>query len=311
MNNYEIPSLLELATKIVVQHLKDYSVSQIDSVPVNIKDEIRVKSLRKQSNLSPKHLSALLHPKVHSLELSLIREFNADHVCVLQKVPKLVSLNSSKLRLEQCNSCDRVRLKINNVVDCCCKRISRQLRSSLMCLPCLVKLDLSYNPRIIEDSLILSVCETSPNLQQLELNGCCKITDKSIIHQAETEGSEKKIYSIRSGLVCLASLQSLGLSGTSITDQGLQDLSKYSKSSQTLTEIVLNKCDKITDEGIECMLDTFNVMEIFSFAHCKNVSMKSVNKLSDYFERRRSENLNEHTVNAQMNRMKQISFSIW
>jgi Ran GTPase-activating protein (RanGAP) involved in mRNA processing and transport len=108
-----------------------------------------------------------------------------------------------------------------------------------------------------------------------------------------------------SGIIRLSSLQCLGLSGTSLSDLGLTELSKYTKSPATLKELVLNRCNNISDEGLQNILDTFQSLEILSFANCNKVTMKSVNKLNEYFEKRKDTNNHNYCP------MKQISFNIW
>jgi hypothetical protein len=311
MELYELPSLLELVTRTVIWNLKGYSINQLFAIPVTIKDLIRVKALRKHSTLSPAKFSALLHDQVHAAELGFLKDVNENHIKALEKTTNLVLLNLSNLNLEKFCACDRVHQKT------CfhgCLRISKQLNSTLGLLTSLVRLDLSYNKTIVDDTIILKISETSPNLQQLELDYCCKVTDTSIIDRTkrntektneQSEDKEQPCTFAVSGIVRLSSLQCLGLSGTSISDLGLTELSEHSKSQNTLKELVLNRCDKITDEGLENVLDTFQGLEILSFAHCKKVTMKSVNKLNDYFEKRKDKN------NDQYSRMKQISFSIW
>ena len=64
-----ISSLFELVARKVIWHLNSYTVDQLSSLPIAIKDAIRVKALRRLSNLSHQHFSALLHTKVQSIEL--------------------------------------------------------------------------------------------------------------------------------------------------------------------------------------------------------------------------------------------------
>ena len=318
MDQYQIPSLLELVTRTVIWNLKGYSINQLFLIPVNVKDLIRVKALRRHSTLSPDKFSALLHDQVQTVELGFLKDVNEDHIKALEKTRNLLLLNLSNLNLEKLCSCNREPFKPysfnQNTCFHGCEQISKQLISTLGVLTSLVRLDLSHNKTIVDDTIILKITETSLNLQQLELDYCCKVTDTSIIDQTkittETTKEQSEDISQRytldgSGIIRLSSLQCLGLSGTSISDLGLIELSRCSNSQKTLKELVLNRCDKITDEGLENVLDTFQGLEILSFAHCKKVTMKSVNKLNEYFEKRKDKNNDQHC------RMKQISFSIW
>ena len=116
---------------------------------------------------------------------------------------------------------------------------------------------------------------------------------------------------VQSGLVVLRSIHSINLSGTSISDRGLIGLKKYSKSRESLREIVLNRCFNITDEGIENILDGFKELEILSFAQCSpSITSKSTSMLSEYFEERKTTS-NCQDVKIHHNSMKHIGFTIW
>ena len=78
MDLYEVPSLLELVTRSVSSNLNDYSISQLFAIPVTTKDLIRIKALRRLSNLSPARFSALLHDHVQTIELGSLNNFNKD-----------------------------------------------------------------------------------------------------------------------------------------------------------------------------------------------------------------------------------------
>ena len=149
------------------------------------------------------------------------------------------------------------------------------------------------------------MCENCQNLQQLDLDSCYRITDASVASCKNTLATCDKEESMY-GLISLNSLQCLCLSGTSVSDAGLIRLSNSFKSRSSLKELILNKCQKIGDEGISKVLDSFDNLEILSLSHCENVTMISVNNLSRYFENRKSKRKDKSTVN-----MKQISFTVW
>ena len=302
MENFnQISSLLELVTRKLIWYLNYYSIEQLSFLPITIKDVIRVKALRRLSNLSSNKFSALLHDEVLSIELSFLKEVNQEHVKALEQTPKLVSLNLSNLIIQ---NCDRS-YDVGNE-QCCfyCTSVSVQLRRSLSSLTSLVRLDLSHAKSIVNDEVVLTVCKNSRNLQQIELDTCSKVTDASIasLVTSSIDTNQEGIL----GLASLSVLRCLGLAGTSVSDDGLLKLSTFTKSFSSLKELNLNKCQKIGDQGILKVLDTFDNLEIMSFSHCKNVSMVSVNRLSEYFEDKRTSRNNEGP-----NNMKQISFSIW
>ena len=308
MNEYKISSLLELVTDTTILYLKNYTTNQLGLLPVPIKDLLRVKALRRHSRLSSASLSSLLHDLVPSVELSLIKAVNKDHIRALETAPKIHILKLTSLDLENCKCVISAVPKRSGQIcsktgrsQCReCEQISDTLRTTLSSFQSLVRVELSYNPTIIDDEIILTIVQASPNLQQLEVDSCTKITDNSVAHKKGVNNEEVI------GLVMLTSLHSINLSGTSISDQGLMEFQKYSKSRHTLRELVLNRCDEITDSGIHAILDTFDDLEICSFAQCKNVTWVAASMLGEYFEKRKS-----HQATKQYNGMKQISFSIW
>jgi hypothetical protein len=92
------------------------------------------------------------------------------------------------------------------------------------------------------------------SLSELYLNGCVKVTDVGLAHLS---GMPLKILELdgcvqitSAGLTCLADmpLQALSLCGCSlITDHGLSHLQNLG----ALTRLMLRKCDRITDVGIQ------------------------------------------------------------
>ena len=226
-----ISSLFELVARKVIWHLNSYTVEQLSSLPIAIKDAIRVRTLRRLSNLFDHQFSALLHAKVQSVVLSFIKEVNHEHIKALEKSPNVALLNLSNLNIQKCVPSNEVQMP-----PCCihCESFSEQLKTTISYLTSLIRLDLSYAKTIVDDKLILAVSENCRNLQQLDLDSCYEVTDISI---ASYKNLSEKNENLICGLVNLTELQCLGLSGTSVSDEGLIKFARLSKSRSSLKEL--------------------------------------------------------------------------
>ena len=307
MGHYQPQSLLYTSVNKLAFHLKEYSISNLDTLPSELKHLIVEKlSRRTNTTLPPGHLSALLHHRVRSLNVSFLAKVNVQHIQALHRVPELNHLTASRLNIESCSCIDTYR-----ITSCeGCNNISRHVRTALESFTLLVTLDLSHNKTIVNDQIVLTVTQNSPHLEQLELKNCAKVTDFCFAHGANlycidsSRQCEKSKF--LAGLVLLSRLKSLGLSGTSVSDFGLIAFSHHSKSCHVIEELLLNGCKNITDDGIEKILDNCNSLNILSFSKCENVSMTSVTKLSDYFQKRM-----DSSHRNQSKHVKQISYTIW
>ena len=307
MGHYQPQSLLYTSVNKLAFHLKDYSIPNLDTLPSELKYLI-VEKLSRRANtaLPPGHLSALLHHRVRSLNVSFLAKVNVLHIQALNRVPELNHLTASKLNIETCSCIDT-----NRITSCeGCDNISKHLRTALESFTSLVTLDLSHNKTIVDDQIVLTVTQNSSYLEQLELKNCAKVTDFCFAHGVNLNCIDRSRQCEQpkfvAGLVLLPRLKSLGLSGTSVSDSGLITFSQHSKSCHVIEELLLNGCKNITDDGIEKILDNFNSLNILSFSKCENVSMTSVTKLSDYFHKRMDSSHRNHSKHV-----KQISYTIW
>ena len=307
MGHYQPQSLLYTSVNKLAFHLKDHSISNLDTLPSELKHLI-VEKLSRRANtiLPPGHLSALLHHRVRSLNVSFLAKINVEHIQALNRVPELNHLTASKLDIESCSCIDT-----NRITSCeGCDDISKHLRIALESFTLLVTLDLSHNTTIVNDQIVLTVTQNSPFLEQLELKNCAKVTDFCFAHEANLYSIDRcgqfELPKFVGGLILLSRLRSLGLSGTSVTDSGLIAFSRQSKSCHVIEELLLNGCKNITDDGIEKILDNCNSLNILSFSKCENVSMTSVTKLSDYFHKRM-----DSSHRNQSKHVKQICYTIW
>ena len=307
MGHYQPQSLLYTSVNKLAFHLKDYSLSNLDTLPSELKHLI-IEKLSRRTNiiLHPGHLTALLHHRVRSLNVNFLTKVNVQHIQALSRLPELTQFTASKLDIESCSCTDP-----NRIPSCGgCENISRHLRTALESFTLLVTLDLSHNKTVVNDEIVLTVTKNSPHLQRLELKNCAKITDFCFAHGANSYCIDRSRQCEQpkfvAGLVLLSCLKSLGFSGTSISDYGLIEFSQHSKSCHVIEELLLNGCKNITDDGIEKILDNCNSLNIFSFSKCENVSMTSVTKLSDYFHKRM-----DSSHRNQSKHVKQISYTIW
>ena len=310
MSGFEISSLVELATYVAVSYFHTYHVRQIIFLPGSTKDLIRTKVLRRRGKLSAEFLSALLHDKVYSVDLTCIQNFNKNHIRALENLPDIRHLTLTELDTEKC-VCSRNKETGSCVRCCACKAdLTDVLKVTLGSFNSLVRLELSNNPSLVNEEIIIAVAEVCLNLQEIEVANCHKIGDKAIVLQEKvwTNLNQQEMDPLKvRGLVTLKSLHSVNLLGTAISDLALISFGIYSKSRHTLKELVVDRCRLITDLGIEKILDACDNLEIFSFANCDGVTWESASKLSGYFENRKL----DCGISAQRNGIKQLSFSIW
>ncbi|KAM4748907.1 F-box and leucine-rich repeat protein 13 [Rhinophrynus dorsalis] len=107
----------------------------------------------------------------------------------------------------------------------------------------------------VSDLSLLRIAQKCHNLTYLSLRFCENVTDSGI----ELLGN-------------MASLISIDLSGTSITDEGLSTLGAYSK----IKELIVSECLGITDIGIQKFCQQSKDLEQLDISHCLQVTNNTV-----------------------------------
>ncbi|XP_056429458.1 dynein regulatory complex subunit 6 isoform X1 [Hyla sarda] len=111
----------------------------------------------------------------------------------------------------------------------------------------------------VSDLSLLRIAQKCHNLNFLSLRFCENVTDSGI----ELLGN-------------MASLISIDISGTSITDQGLAALGAQSK----IRELSVSECQGITDIGIQKFCHQSKDLEALDISHCLQVSNNTVKTIA-------------------------------
>ncbi|XP_053320247.1 dynein regulatory complex subunit 6 [Spea bombifrons] len=122
-------------------------------------------------------------------------------------------------------------------------------------------------------------------IQELNLTNCLRVSDLSLLRIAQ-KCHNLTFLSLRfcenvtdSGIELLgnmASLISIDLSGTSITDQGLAALGANSK----IKELAVSECMGISDIGIQKFCQQSKDLELLDISHCLQVTNNTVKSLA-------------------------------
>lgn len=122
----------------------------------------------------------------------------------------------------------------------------------------------ALNCSAINNKVIECLVEHCPNIMELDLSGCPFVYDECLIYLKD-----------------LDHLIALGLSGTPITDFGLNEFLKGS-CAQILKELRIAECARISSDIINVISDTCLCLEVFVFYRCfKYSDDKSVPQFND------------------------------
>jgi Leucine-rich repeat (LRR) protein len=184
-------------------------------------------------------------------------------------LPLLVHQKVSRLDLSDMNdlqdigwlaNCTRLtQLKLKS-----CLRNCNEIGDVFVKLSQLQVLHLHYNADKITDEVLKSIADNCHNLRELDLGHSMQISDD--------------------GIACLRQLTKLtclNLSHTRVTDDGLARL--FDQKSLRLTELRVDNCRNITDEGIEIVLEACQEhLNIFLFHACPGTSDRSLTALQTF-----------------------------
>jgi len=255
------PSLVDFCVRAVVQHPELCESTELVVLPPNLKDYIR-KILLKRRAVSPDLLHSLLHPAVK--EILLDDQVLTDaHLTVLGKHKHFQKVNLNQVVKPNVHA-----------------HPSQRHQTGSGCLSNAALVDFLQGQHALRtlflrgmSDLNLSVFDAlagCKNLRHLDVGNCNEVEDQLVLLLSECEH-----------------LESLSLAGTAITDLALSYLSK-SESRHSLTELRINKCPNITDDGIEILLSGLEVLEILIFHSCRQVTDRSRLALEQYLHQHRA-----------------------
>ncbi|XP_075234671.1 protein AMN1 homolog [Lycorma delicatula] len=223
-----VDSLLTLSIKAVAMDV-GIDKNTLSLLPSQLKNKI-LRVTCKRGNLTLDMLDALLTPDISELDLS--------EYVVTDEHLKVISNRCKQLSV----------LNMNR------GRYQKHLFSSeeiIKLLPNLPLLTTFYaeGTSSITDDVVESLVANCPRLGALDLGGC-PLTDKAA-----------------ASLANLKYLQSLNISSTQITDEGIfyltNGICKFN-----LYEIKLNNCHKLTNRAINCVVDNCPKIKILVFHGC-------------------------------------------
>lgn len=223
-----VDSLLTLSVKAVAMDIGIDKYS-LSLLPPPLKNRI-LRVMCKRGNLTLDMLDILLTSDIKELDLS---EFvvTDDHLEIIsKKCKKLISLNMNRGRYQ------------THLFT------SEELIKMLPNLPYLTTFYAEGSSEVT-DNVIKSLVTYCPRLLALDV-GSCSLSDKA----AES-------------LASLRHLQSLNISSTQISDEGIFDLTNGT-TRYSLYEIKLNNCCRLTDRAIHSIVDKCPKIKILVFHGC-------------------------------------------
>ncbi|XP_017812511.2 dynein regulatory complex subunit 6 isoform X8 [Papio anubis] len=113
----------------------------------------------------------------------------------------------------------------------------------------------------LSDASVMKLSERCPNLNYLSLRNCDHLTAQGIGY-----------------IVNIFSLVSIDLSGTDISNEGLNVLSKHKK----LKELSVSECYGITDVGIQAFCKSSLILEHLDVSYCSQLSDMIIKALAIY-----------------------------
>uniref|UniRef100_G3SKT3 F-box and leucine-rich repeat protein 13 n=1 Tax=Gorilla gorilla gorilla TaxID=9595 RepID=G3SKT3_GORGO len=113
----------------------------------------------------------------------------------------------------------------------------------------------------LSDASVMKLSERCPNLNYLSLRNCEHLTAQGIGY-----------------IVNIFSLVSIDLSGTDISNEGLNVLSRHKK----LKELSVSECYRITDDGIQAFCKSSLILEHLDVSYCSQLSDMIIKALAIY-----------------------------
>jgi len=263
--------LLELSLASVAKDPRLCIPEHLSPLPPHIKDKL-LRSMRRYKDLSPQVLESLLHKSSSDLDLQDL-DITDKHLEVLSKHHNLrkLNLNQTKKPKFRFGTSDKENMMVHpsEFALCAVLQGARYLHTLFLA-----------GWGTVTTETMTTLINNCPLIRLLDLGYCTRLDDRS----AAVIGQ-------------LGHLESLSLTGTKITDVGLASIGS-SESAATIKELRINKCQDITDAGIELLLDGLQALEILIFTACPKITDDSRVALDRY--------LREHRVNV-----KQLSWTVY
>ena len=250
---WQASSLMQIAAFQLRKCLlsQQYSTNDIQWLPPNLKDRMRrLILLQGHAAVVQKYLPALMHNKVHQLDLSDV-ELSSIHF----------------LKADAADGLTRLQLKRSLAK----LTTNHDLLEALANMKYLEALHLQYNDSVIDDGVVMTIAKHCLNLREVDLSHCSRITDVGL-----------------SQLSSLKHLTCLNLSYTKVSDVGIEKLFG-NNNHWTINELRLDNCSKITDVAVEMVLETCQEhLNIFIVHSCPLTTERSLTALQKFWCQRKT-----------------------
>ena len=222
---------------------------ELHPLPPHLKDGLR-RRLAKRGALSGPQLAALVHRGVREIDLSDC-SVTGEHMISMVPCKRLVKLNLNQPRAKRLGLGFKEGLTADH-----------QLSTLLESCRYLSVLHLRDCTNSVSDQVATLL---PPTLLHLDLGGCARLSDPGV--QALAIGCPR--------------LASLSLARTSVTDLGLSRLG-IAQCRNFLQELKVDGCRRLTDLGVELLLDGLSRLQILSFHSCPGVTERAREALEVY-----------------------------
>jgi len=244
---YCLPSLLDLSLHCLCRPGHLPPTTELHPLPPHLKDGLR-RRLAKRGALSGPQLAALVHREVKDIDLSDC-SVTGEHMLAMVPCKRLTKLNLNQPRHQAKRHKEGVTSdhQLSTLLESCCNLSVLHLR------------DCSNS---VSDQVATLL---PPTLLHLDLGGCARLSDPGV--QALAVGCPR--------------LSSLSLARTAVTDLGLSRLG-IAQCRNFLQELKVDGCRRLTDLGVELLLDGLSRLRILSFHSCPGVTERAREALEVY-----------------------------
>uniref|UniRef100_A0A1B6GQX3 F-box/LRR-repeat protein 15-like leucin rich repeat domain-containing protein n=1 Tax=Cuerna arida TaxID=1464854 RepID=A0A1B6GQX3_9HEMI len=256
MSCRSFPSLYKTVLYSFVNEWNHLETEEMNSLPGSIKEDLLKTFLLHRKG--QEHISSLLHPDIRKLDLneSIVTNEDLDNISLCVHI-QILDISPSRFhRFDHSNS---------------------SLKKLFSSLPQLMKLHVQRNDGMTDEVISLLTIHC-PLLRVLDLSSCTNLTDGAT-----------------TSLATLAHIRALRLANTYISDTGLIALSE-GICSHSLTELNLNNCIKITDTGINSVVEGCKKLSVLLLSGCPKISVECQLSIYDYLGKDKKETIVSWTV---------------